>query len=437
MVSTGQLVGGYILLFLSNTLSSSAGVGGGLLNVAIFHSVIGYSFKVAVVFSLAAIMGNTLVQLMINIQTRHPKCATRSVIYWDAILVMLPAELGGSNLGVLLSDIMPPTILYIGAILVLLTGAGFSAKKGHHLYELENERRREKAQKGSSFDTEVANPVTVHSATTPAPVSVDQRLPSNSFSSFDSMTQLQIGGHEGRASLSGAGKVDARDDSISDGINPLLSLPRLQMPWSIIYMLTAVWLCFLILFVVSSLVPGCSLGWGMVLLFIYLIVLVEAPGSVAFLIRDQNMHPEQLMEGDLRWSKGSISLPCVTFGIGLLTALLGFGGGELIGPYLLHLKIQPLVSTSTSGMISFLNTTLSLIHYAILGKVNYIPSIGIFVIGATAGLCGRLFALFVVKHYDRASFLIGALVCILGLSFVVFILYLATGKIDFSFGELC
>jgi hypothetical protein len=95
------------------------------------------------------------------------------------------------------------------------------------------------------------------------------------------------------------------------------------------------------------------------------------------------------------------------------------------------------VSTSTSGMISFLNTTLSLIHYAILGKVNYIPSIGIFVIGATAGLCGRLFALFVVKHYDRASFLIGALVCILGLSFVVFILYLATGKIDFSFGELC
>mmetsp|Transcript_100274 Transcript_100274/g.196878 ORF Transcript_100274/g.196878 Transcript_100274/m.196878 type:complete len:122 (+) Transcript_100274:72-437(+) len=121
----------------------------------------------------------------------------------------------------------------------------------------------------------------------------------------------------------------------------------------------------------------------------------------------------------------------------MLTALLGFGGGELIGPYLLHLKIQPLVSTATSGMMSFLNTALSLIHYAILGRVQYDKSAILFVLGMVAGLCGRLCSLFIVAKFDRASALVGALVTILAFSWVIYIVYVATGKLDFELAQLC
>ena len=69
MPGAGLIAFGYVLLFFSNTLASSAGVGGGLLNVAILHSVQGYDLKDAVVLSLSAIMGNTLLQLIINIRT--------------------------------------------------------------------------------------------------------------------------------------------------------------------------------------------------------------------------------------------------------------------------------------------------------------------------------------------------------------------------------
>jgi uncharacterized membrane protein YfcA len=444
MVSVGLMAAGYILLFLSNTLSSSAGVGGGLLNVAIIHSVQGYDLKSAVVLSLSAIMGNTLVQLIINIRTRHPTCKKRSVIYWDVIAIMLPAELGGSNLGVILSAILPPTLLYIGAILVLMMGGVFSVKKGLHLYELENERAMKKLtgddhgitsnpisssneQSRASADSTASGPSTRsitdggrNTATDPRP----------RFPSFDTYLpeKVRVG------SFSGVGVVDRSEDSIAD---PNAPPPPMEVPWFLIGVVTCVWMCYLVLYIVMALVPGCSSSWGITLAFIYIILLIEVPWGFNFLTKQQRAAPESIVPGDIRWAPDTYAIPLVTFSIGMLTALLGFGGGELIGPYLLHLRIQPLVSTATSGMISFLNTTLSLIHYAILGKVHYDTSGVLFVLGMVAGFCGRMCSLFVVARFDRASILVCALCAVLGLSWVVYIVYIATGKVSFDVEQLC
>lgn len=420
MPSAGQIAGAYILLFCSNALSSSAGVGGGLLNVAIFHSVLGEGFKDAVVLSLATILGNTLVQLFINLQTRHPGDAKKTVIYWDMIAVMLPAELGGSNLGVILSDIVPSTILYIGAIMVLMIGGSFSAKKAHHLYELETERNNKNA-KTSEDGGPTTNPMAIPSL---------DLAPRRSF--LSPLSVEEIGDEEEQPPIS-----KSSIGSIADVPTNANDLPPLQLPWTIMSVIACVWLSYLVLYIVMSLVPGCSLGWGLVLVFIYLIIIVEVPWAFNFLMKQQNTAPDSITPGDVSWNSSTFSIPVVTFSIGLLTALLGFGGGELIGPYLLHLHIQPLVSTSTSGMISFLNTALSLIHYGILGKVKYDQSAGVFAVGLVAGLCGRLFSLWFVAKFDRASILVCALVAVLGLSWVVYILYIAMDKVSFEIDQLC
>lgn len=417
---------GYILLFGSNTLSSSAGVGGGLLNVAIIHSVQGYDIKSSVVLSLSAIMGNTLLQMLINSRTRHPTKKERSAIYWDVIAVMLPAELAGSNLGVILSDIMPSTILYIGAIIVLMIGGMFSTKKAMHLYELENERMLKKG-KQSATNGSVENPISAGNTTAAAVIEDGQ--PKEWFGE-----SLSIDHSHFQRSLSGAGSVDITEDSIVDISAPL---PPLELPWSVIGVVAAVWLLYLVLYVVMTQVPGCSSSWGATLSFIYIILIIVAPLLFRFLEQQQAEYPETIVAGDIHWGPSAYVIPVVTFSIGLLTALLGFGGGELIGPYLLHLQIQPLVSTATSGMISFLNTTLSLIHYAILGKVHFGRSAILFCLGMVAGFCGRMCSLFVVAKFDRASILVFALVLVLGFSWVIYILYIATGKVSFELGQLC
>jgi uncharacterized membrane protein YfcA len=409
----GLFASGFILLFLSNALASSAGAGGGLLNVAIIHTLQGYDLKSSVVLSLAAIMGNTLSQFVVNSRTRHPECRTRMAIYWDMVAIMMPAELAGSNLGVVFSDSVPSTVSFICALIVLIIGGAFSAKKALHLYELENERAAKKA--AVSGHSATVNPMTSAAATV-----VDESGSGNpsasTFSIEDSLSALSVGNGESlRKSEQSA----------------------VEIPWRMIGVLAAVWLCYMAIYIVMANIPGCSTSWGVTFSFIYVILAVVAPLLFRHLMNEQSSHPETVLPGDTQWGSASYSIPVVTFTIGVLTALLGFGGGELLGPYLLHNKVAPVVSTATSGMLSLLNTALNVIHYAVLGRVQFAPSAGMFALGAAAGLCGRLCSLVVVARYDRASVLVCAMVVLLGLSCVMYVIYLATEKSDFSVAGIC
>ena len=44
--------------------------------------------------------------------------------------------------------------------------------------------------------------------------------------------------------------------------------------------------------------------------------------------------------GEINWSSFAILLPFLAFVIGVLTSLMGIGGGELIGPLLLTLQVR-------------------------------------------------------------------------------------------------
>lgn len=322
--------------------------------------------------------------------------------------------------------------------MVLMLGGTFSLKKGLHLYELENQRHIGQKTTGEP-EPATANPIVMTASESSSMSSVPKRVVSPALveeAGVEAEPRKSEISRTSLTSLTGAGVVDPSEDADvykSDSTET----PPLELPWFVIRVVCAVWLCYLVLYIVMSLVPGCSTGWGLVLVFIYLILLFEVPWAFRYLMQEQAAHPEEIVSGDVLWTASTFAVPVVTFSIGLLTALLGFGGGELIGPYLLHLHIPPLVSTSTSGMISFLNTGLSLIHYGILGKVQYAQSAVVFVIGMCAGLSGRLFSLAFVAKFDRASALIFTLVAVLGLSWIVYILYIATDKVSFEFDQLC
>ena len=94
---------GYLVLYLSCTLASSAGLGGGGLNVPIFLVLFNYEYKAAVICSLFSVLGNHLAQTSLNWNKSHPNMKSRSLIYWEVILIVLPAQLAGSNIGKLIS----------------------------------------------------------------------------------------------------------------------------------------------------------------------------------------------------------------------------------------------------------------------------------------------------------------------------------------------
>lgn len=136
-MSTGLGAIGCVVLYLSSALCSSAGVGGGTLNVPILINLFGFSYTTATILSLCTLMGNYLFQFLINLDKRHPFSPNKPLIYWDIIMILLPAEMGGANIGVILSAIMPDTILYILAVVVLIIAGALTLNKGLHLYESE------------------------------------------------------------------------------------------------------------------------------------------------------------------------------------------------------------------------------------------------------------------------------------------------------------
>lgn len=158
LVLSDNVIIGSVIMYLSSTLSAAGGLGGGALNVPILWLLFGFSFHTAVILSLCTLSGNYLMQVLINLPKRHPIVRSRPLIYWDVILVLLPAELGGANLGVILSDTFPETILIIMALLILMIALFTAYDKGVHQWAKETRaiemKQRRLANGNSEEDTE-------------------------------------------------------------------------------------------------------------------------------------------------------------------------------------------------------------------------------------------------------------------------------------------
>lgn len=126
-----------ITLYLCGSIASAGGIGGGGVNVPLLLVMGGYEYHEAVVFSLCTVLGNHLAQSTINWPVSHPYVKQRPLIYWDLILFLLPAQLGGSNLGVVISKAPPDILMLICAFFVLILAIAKTYHKGMMYYREE------------------------------------------------------------------------------------------------------------------------------------------------------------------------------------------------------------------------------------------------------------------------------------------------------------
>lgn len=419
MYSSTNIIG-YIVLFFASCVSSAAGIGGGLLNMAILQSIFDYSLNDAKVYSLSCIFGNTFLQVVINCQKRHPLSNLKPIVHWSILLVLLPAEIGGSNLGVLLSSSLSLSYHYLLTIIILIFALIVSIKKFFYLYRMENERLNNHIKEPMHEIEE-----NISSSQLNEPLHIES-MNSNEQISFVS-------------SLTGAGIVDVTEDSMKFNIESIPDLFDI-LPWKEIIIVLFMWCLFIIGFITSSYYDTCTISSIIILLILYVILTIQILWSISYLNKNQLDSQLNIIKYniDIDWTSNySFAIPCVSFIIGILTSMLGFGGGELMGPYLLSLKVLPMVSSSTSGMLSYLNTFSNIVHYGILDEISIDKSIYFFLIGVIGGISGRLFALWGVKISGRSSIFVLALIMVLFLSMSVYIYYLFSQKADFFLSPYC
>lgn len=111
-------IGGFIFLYVACFIAAGGGIGGGGLNTPILLVILKFSYSESVLLSLATVAGNYIAQFLLNHNLRHPAAPSRPLIYWDVVLILLPAQLGGANIGALLLQVLPETLILIMALFV-------------------------------------------------------------------------------------------------------------------------------------------------------------------------------------------------------------------------------------------------------------------------------------------------------------------------------
>jgi uncharacterized membrane protein YfcA len=396
MVTDASLAYGLVVMFFSSMLCSSAGVGGGSLNVPILYTIIGFDFDTAVILSLCALMGNYLLQVLINLDKRHPSDPSAPLIYWDAVLVMLPAELGGANLGVILAKAMPKTIIYVLAMTVLVIAVFFTTKKGlklHHYESISIQEELEADEKGdydeqlsengSSYSTLDSKVMKSSSNNTTTPLLSDSMkladLHSDASSELNWPTMVRKANHARkqpkitiasiipsylccyyRCCTGGAavpkktpgtalrthsmGDSEPSEYAFTDTTDAIEEdLPPVILPWTIIFVIIAVFVLYLVCYVVQKQYNQCSLGNYICLAIIYILLLIQVLWGLRYLIQradTKRIGPSTQLQGEIHWGTQSLIVPLVSFAIGITSALLGIGGGERMGPMLLLLRVR-------------------------------------------------------------------------------------------------
>eukprot|EP01034_Spumella_vulgaris_P033073 gene33073-40815_t len=122
----------------------------------------------------------------------------------------------------------------------------------------------------------------------------------------------------------------------------------IEYPSLVIKVVAGVWLAYAASYLIMKNYSTCSAGYYLVMGVIYPLLIVVIVWGFRYLRAQQVEEPESIVSGDVLWNESSYHLPVAAFFIGILTTMLGIGGGELHVPthdrlWLLHL-LRPEIS---------------------------------------------------------------------------------------------
>lgn len=104
---------------------------------------------------------------------------------------------------------------------------------------------------------------------------------------------------------------------------------------------------------------------------------------------------------------------------GIISGMLGIGGGMIITPLLIELGVKPNVATSTSNFLLIFSSCASTIQYMISGQLMFDYGIVLALIGMVSSIIGYRVISDYVKQTGKSSFLLLLLTYLLGSSLII------------------
>lgn len=423
------LTGG--LLVVCGVLAGASGIGGGGLNVPLLMLAGSFLVEEAVVLSHVAVFGNAIAQNWINARRSHPHSPGRPLMDFDIPLLLLPAQLGGNALGVLVGPSLPATGVELLACCLLLFASVKTFLTARKAFKRETEEARNSA--ALAYGTA---PPTLNSTKQLR----DPLVAPSAISSTSAAVAQDVAGEVARPEAADAAAAAAVDlEALQTAAFPSCTVAMKKLT-----ALAVLWSSLVLLFLGSNYYSkgkGKCAPASLAFIFAQLAaVLVAACAAAVWLMRDQRRNTALALPGDMHWSASSaVGLPCMGAVIGAVAGLLGLGGGELMAPLLLVVGMLPQVASATSALMVLFTSSSNVVHYVIKGVLSPDPGYvsAALIIGFSSALCGRLLALRLVRKLSHPSIIAFVLGGVLLVALALLIVNMTRDKVEWSFSSIC
>ncbi len=147
-------------------------------------------------------------------------------------------------------------------------------------------------------------------------------------------------------------------------------------------------------------------------------------------------------KNDIMWRRDLLyKFPIFGFLAGTVAGSVGIGGGLLLGPLLIELGINPVISTVTSNFLVLFTSSSTSIQFSLAGMMN-ISYGGICTFFSMSGsLIGTLTLHYILIIYKRESILVFVLVFVLVISSIILPIYsllqISNGDKILDFSSFC
>jgi len=427
---TSAIITSVCVIFVLAALTMPAGIGGGILFVPVLRLVGGMTQSSSSALSQVLITGAALGSVLFQVlwQRRFPSEPMLMQPYF--VVIMLPALLSGSLVGVYLSTLLPDVVCLIILVCLCAVSSVLIFKKGIETFRKENQMRLTRSL------------ITEEQSATPPPIhAVDRGLSLISIE-VGINVRPEIGMYQEIAEgppLRDNSTFSSR--SISEGLPCSIANEQPEKHSWLLDRLTRSIRPFIV-FVASY--------WAFFALCTFLRGSRQHPsfagvspcGSGYWVVAGAQASTGVVLS--LMIASREIKLISLTFITGLLATISGASGGIILNPMLLTRGLDPQQTSATSTIMLLVMASCSAFDFLINGRVEPIFA-SLMAVTLVGSVIGMSFVKWLVKALGRQSIL----VLLLGVLVVVggfLLLYVGikdviseynAGASPFAFGYLC
>jgi uncharacterized membrane protein YfcA len=409
----------FLVLFVCGAVAAGGGIGGGGVFIPILFLLGGFRLKDAVPISNVMIAGASIANYIQMAPQRHPN-VNRPLIYYDLAMIINPLALLGTIFGVMLNTISPEWLVLVLLIITLIVTVYRTSLKGIAYYQKEKSEalRQKQEQEMEAVTVEEGKRNDEASSSEDKSGRISEEKVRSSRSSISESEESN-----------GRSKRSSNIETPESELKLLLNLES-KIPWFKIFVLFGV----LIVVSVHSLLVGgkgdslvgvvmCTpLYWGLFVTIIPVLSLITL--TVGYYLIKQDYKKQRLhykfVNGDVRWTLNyTLVISALSLGAGILSSLLGIGGGMILSPMMLEMQVLPEVVAATSTYMILFTSLSAVVQFAVLGRIIW-DYAGVYcVIGFFSAIVGQSLLSYIVKKYNKTSIIVFCIVAVISCSVIL------------------